>query len=418
MGALACWVDRLLTRDRIRLVALCVLASSLAALVLNVVLGAWPRTFIGTTFLPDYLAHWTGGRMLLDGDVAQLYDPAAQHARQTPVTGGAPELAWFVAPPMAALVFAPFAALPFGLSGAVWTVVSIGLLLASMVLLRPMVPRLGDRSWRLVTVALAATQPVLELVGAGQDSALSLFVWVSGMRLLSTGRDRWAGAVFALGLVKPQLFVLVPIVLLAQRRLSALAAWLATAAAIGLVSLTVVGPTAVRDWLAVPFSPLYQEVVQARQAWKMEGVPSFLVSLAPSSLSSVAQLVGIVAAGVLVALFAVTVWRAPRSSVGPVWAFAALTTVVASPHLLSYDLVLAVPALLHLLETHERRSTRLALVLLFVLTWTSQLRHVLADPLPWPLTWVGAAWSTVPLLVLWYLCWCECRELEVSRIPP
>ncbi len=412
MDALAARLDAWLTPRRIATVAAVVAILSGLAVVLNVVLGHPPRTLIGTTVLPDYLAHWTGGRLLLDGDTARLYDPDVQHAVQGPVSGGAPDVSWFVSPPVTALLFAPLAALPYLASGALWTLVSVGLVVAAMVVLRPLYPRLRSRHWGVVTLVVAASQPLLELVGAGQDSALTLLVWASTTRLLGAGRPRTAGAVLALGIVKPQLFLLGALVLLLQRRWSALVAWLATTALLVAVSAAVTGPGTWTAWAEVPFSSLYQRAVQSAQAFKMVGVPSFLVSLAPTGWSGAAQAVGLAVSLGLVVAFSLAVLRGPRDAVAPVWALAALTTVVASPHLLSYDLLLALPALLHLVETRGSRGLRLMLVALVLLTWTAHVRHAVSQSWVWPLTWVGATWTTVALLALWWTSYRDVRELS------
>jgi hypothetical protein len=304
-------IDGLLTRRTVAVGAAVIVVVGLVSAVLNIVLGHYPQTLVGTTLAPDYLAHWTGGRLLLDGRTDVLYDSGIQHDLQIPVSGGAPEVSWFVGPPIAAMLFAPFAALPYLASVIAWSLVSITLLVASMVLLRPLLPRLGGALYPVVVVAVAATQPVLETVGVGQDSALSLFLWVSGLRLMRSGRDGWAGAVLALGMVKPQLFVLVPLVLLAQRRWRGLAGWSASASALLALSLVVVGPGVLRDWVAMLRSDHYQDVIQSGQAWMMQGVPSLLAAVSPTQLAGPAQAVGYLVSAALVVALVVVAWRAP-----------------------------------------------------------------------------------------------------------
>jgi len=82
-------------------------------------------------------------------------------------------------------------------------------------------------------------------------------------------------------------------------------------------------------------------------------------------------------------------------------AFAALTTVLLSPHLVVYDLVLLLPAVLYLLERQDTPTVRVALFFLFVITWMAPVGHLVAGIAPWPFSVVGAGWGAVPILVLW-----------------
>lgn len=414
---MAAYVDGLLTARRVRIAAWIVVALAALAAALNVVLGHLPETAIGTTVLPDWFAHWTGGRMLLDGHAAALYDPSLQQAVQDAVTGGRDELAWFVSPPVAALVYVPLATLPYVASAALWALVTIALLVASATLLRPLLPTYTETQWRLGLLVVAASQPVLELVGGGQDSALLLLLWVVGLRLLDRHRDAAAGAVLALGLIKPQLFVLVPLVLLVQRRWTALATWAATALGLVAASVAVVGTGNAGGWIEALRSERYHDVVQVGQSWMMHGIPSALVSLVPATWAEAAQAVGVLLGAALVVALLVVVRRSPDASVMTLWSLVALTTVLLTPHILSYDLVLLIPAVLHLARGGGTRVTRLSLLALYVLTWTAWPRRQLGDLSPW-LGWAGVSWAVVPLLLLWRESYAEMRALRTGSVEP
>jgi hypothetical protein len=167
-------------------------------------------------------------------------------------------------------------------------------------------------------------------------------------------------------------------------------------------------------WLELLPSDRYAHQVQSTQAWMMQGVPSFLEAIAPSNAAGDAQAIGVVVAVVLLVAFAVAAWRAPREALLPVWALAGLTTVVTSPHLLGYDLVVVLPALLYVLDRHDTPRVRLSLLLIVALTWTSLVRHRLAGGLAWPWVVVAASWCTVPLLVLWGVLWRDCRAMRAA----
>jgi hypothetical protein len=218
--------------------------------------------------------------------------------------------------------------------------------------------------------------------------------------------------VFALGLFKPQLFFLPPLLFLCLWRPRALVGWTATAGALGAVSALLVGPEGIHRWVVLLASPFYREAVQVEQAWKMSSLSALVSAGAPAGFARPAEALGLLLGGPLVGA---VVWWALRHRWGQaggrqaasgdhevlVWGLACLTTVLASPHLVVYDLVLlALPALL-LLEHRAGREVRLALLTVFLLTWTLPVRHLLAGQLPWPTSLVGAAWTAVPVFVLW-----------------
>ena len=395
-------VDRWINLERCRNYSIVLIVLGYGLIIASALLGHLPRTAFGEPILPDYLAHWTGGRLVLDGQLASLYDQRTQLEAQVATVGQTSKLAWFVSPPFVALMYAPLAGLPYVASAAVWTLLSVAMLLAALKLARPLASNIPTPRWRMVVLVCLASQPVLELLGGGQDSALSLLVWVAGTRLMLARRDVFAGAVFALGLFKPQLFVLVPVVLLVQRRYRSLAAFMSAAGVLALISVGMVGVEGMRHWLTLPFQAAYREAVQVGQAWKMQGVPSFITSLMPPGMTQEAEVVGLLAVGIIVALFVTSCRRWPTSGGDAgMWAFAALTTVLASPHLVVYDLVLLLPAVLYLLERQDVSTVRVALFALFVITWMAPAGHFLGRAAPWPISVVGAGWGSVPIFILW-----------------
>ncbi|HET7902790.1 MAG TPA: glycosyltransferase family 87 protein [Candidatus Nanopelagicales bacterium] len=405
---IAARIDALLDRERVRNYSIAFLVLGVIASIANVALGHGLRVLTGNALFPDFLAHWTGGRLLLDGQLEHLYDADFQAHLQWAIIGKGDDVSWFVGPPFTAVLYVPFAALPFAVAGVLWTLVSIGCIAASLVLLKPLLPRLAH-DWTVVVLAVLASQPVLEVIGSGQDSAVSMLVWAAGLRLLVAGRDAGAGLVFGAGLIKPQLVALAPPIFLIQRRWSALATWLAMAALAVVVSVAVVGVDGIHTWITTLTSQRYDEQINVGQAWKQLSASALLVSLAPPAWAHAMQMVGLAVCAALVVAFLVAAWRAPRAAWLDVWTLAALTTVVASPHLLVYDLLIAVPAALVLLDRHPSRRVRIALLAAFVLTYLNPVLHLVALKVSWPLTLAGAPWAVVPLLVLWYDALRACR---------
>ena len=358
------------------------------------------------TLLPDFAAPWTGASFFLDGRLSELYDVDAQWAFQTEaVRNAAPS--WFVSPPHVALLYTPLARVSFNTAALIWTAFSVLCIVISVRLLEPFAPTLF-REHRVVTILiLVSSFPIFELLGAGQQSALTLLLMVGGIRLVLADQQGWAGIVFALGAIKPQLFILVPFMLLAMRMWKALATGALTGIATLAITHVVFGPEVFRAWLEALASPAYAELVQIDQAWKMIGLPAFFVTLAPPiwapAVASIGTLVTI--AVVAFGIWKVFAWAKLGVDQRAIWSLALLATILASPHLVLYDLTLIFVPALFLVEVANTRATRVSLMLLYFLTWITSVIHLAALKLPWPLTWIDASWVTLTIIVLW-------RELD------
>jgi hypothetical protein len=84
-----------------------------------------------------------------------------------------------------------------------------------------------------------------------------------------------------------------------------------------------------------------------------------------------------------------------------VWAGAILATILASPHLVAYDLIMVLIPALYLAEYARNRTTRVTLLVLYLLTWTTAVRHILALQFIWPVTLIDASWATISIVFLW-----------------
>jgi len=100
-------VDRWITTGRCRNYSVILIVLGYGLIVVATFLGHLPHTALGETVLPDYLAHWTGGRLVLDGQLANLYDQQTQFEVQAAADGLTSKLAWFVSPPFVGLLYAP-----------------------------------------------------------------------------------------------------------------------------------------------------------------------------------------------------------------------------------------------------------------------------------------------------------------------
>lgn len=393
-------IDGLITPQRLRVYPfLLIIVGAIGLLAGSLVRIVDPGT--QGAFLPDYLAHWTGGRLLLDG-AENLYDPAVQSKLQGRELGAEVPLAWFVSLPVVAALYAPLALIPYNLSGLLWFVLNAALLWWCFLSLRFLAPRLFQNRRKTVLLCALAAPPTFEALGSGQDSAFVLAVWLIGIRLFIHGYPGWAGAVLGLGFTKPQLVLVIPLVLLAVRSYKALAAFVLTVGAVAAATLALVGVDGIRQWTAALASPLYMMEVQEGQAWKMTGLPSLLQSLLPAGWGqAVAPVLTLISLPIGAAVLLTVLLRHGRAADPATVLIATLaTSLTFSPHLATYDAVLFVPVAVFLLDRWPGAGLRVAVVLAFVLMWLVAPLHVAAATSPW-LSALDAPWSALPLAAIW-----------------
>jgi hypothetical protein len=155
---------------------------------------------------------------------------------------------------------------------------------------------------------------------------LVLFCIALALDLLARGREGAGGAVLALGLIKWNVLLLVPFVLLAPGRRKALAGFAAVAAVEIAVSFAIIGPAGLGDF----FSALQDPIADFLRA-EMPSVRGLLLALGASDA---------VVVPLLIALSAALVWLAWRLPVAESVALAVTGSVALGLHTMEYDLLL------------------------------------------------------------------------------
>jgi len=162
----------------------------------------------------------------------------------------------FVSPPPFAWLVLPLSL--FGAAGAVyaWLAISVAALGMAWCLCFPLSPDpsplrgegalaglflLGALAWYPVLYGLSLAQPDLVIV------LIAAVAW----RLAEANKPYLAGAVLGLSVIKPQLTLLLPLVLLFGGRWKIAAAWAGTAAVLALASLAAVGSQGLGDYLSL-----------------------------------------------------------------------------------------------------------------------------------------------------------------------
>jgi hypothetical protein len=157
----------------------------------------------------------------------------------------------FFRPAYYRLALVPLAALPYWTAYCLWVTLQAGALIAALVLLGR---RFGfeDSYWVLILM----TPYLWRSLAWGQDVFAVLFAIALSLELLGRGREKAAGAVLALALVKWNVLLLVPLVLLASGRKRLFASFAAVATAEVALSLAIMGRQGLTDFLASLHAPI------------------------------------------------------------------------------------------------------------------------------------------------------------------
>jgi len=178
---------------------------------------------------PDFRLFWNAARLIL------AHGPGAVFA----VQAGAP-YPTMIDPPLIAWLVMPLAILPFPVAFGIW--------IAASALAIAWAAWLCGAGWRGVLSGFALF-PVFDALGSGQVAPLLLLAVVWAVRLADGGRWAAAGLLLALLSVKPQMGVLLPIVLLASGRWRIVVAAAGAGAVVGALTLASLGVSGMHAWL-------------------------------------------------------------------------------------------------------------------------------------------------------------------------
>ena len=261
----------------------------------------------------------------------------------------------FISPPPFAWLVVPLTGL--GAAGAVyaWLAISVASLVAAWWLAAP-----GD--WReraLWLMAALAWYPVLYGLSLAQPALVIVLITAAAWRLTEAGRPYIAGVVLGLSVIKPQLTLLLPLVLLASGRWKVALAWAATASVLALGSLAVIGPQGLSD---------YQALLTEAQHVANNRYFTFAYLVGPGALSYVVQ-------GMVIGVAIVAAYLNRKAAHARLFALGLVATAIGATywHLQDYTtLVLAA-------WLFWREGPRLSLRWLLLLI-------VIAGEFAWPLT--------------------------------
>jgi hypothetical protein len=276
----------------------------------------------------DYLSFWTAARFALSGEAPAAYDIAAHHAAQRAQAGPGVGYAAFFYPPTFLLALLPFGLFGYFTSLALWLGTTFAAYWHAF--------RGWACGWSAAFPALIAYPALLANAGHGQNAFLTAAL-IGGGALLLERRPWLAGALLGALIIKPHLALVIPFALLFRGKWRSIGAAGASAAALCLAALLVLGS---ESWVG------FFEGSRLARATLEAG----LVDPAKmQSLFAGARLLGapLAAAYVLqAALFALALWglflvARARADARAQGAAMIAATLISTPFLLDYDLTLA-----------------------------------------------------------------------------
>lgn len=330
-----------LTASRARDYSLILLGLSVLAIAGWVALSDGLVDRNGKPLGTDFSSFYAAGSLVLDGRAADVYDMAAHYAREQQIFGVATPYYGWLYPPIFLLIASPLAAMHYPLALLVWQTASFALYLAVIGRIARRMKMHGTAHGPLWLVIAAGFPAVLINLGHGQNGFLS--GGLLGAALLALpARPVAAGVLFGLLAYKPQLAMVLPIALLAGGQWRAiLAAGITVMALVGISSLLFGAGL----WFAfaasmetsrkllleqgdVGFEKL-QSVFAAVRLWG----GGIALAYAMHALASAAVLRGVA-----------WTWRS-RADRDLKAALLVVATLLASPHVIDYDLTILAVAI-------------------------------------------------------------------------
>jgi len=310
---------------------------STVALMINMHAAGRPLVMTATQELPqsDFAMFWYSGKLLVMNFINAHGGHAAPDAweaktfRLSMVTPTrAFHLNWMYPPPMGLLAIV-YSSLPLALSFWVFRAV---FLLASAVLLR-----WAGLSWGVVAMGLASPAELHDMLG-GQNGALTGGIVVAALLLVDRKPAR-GGVLAGLLCIKPQMGLMLPLILFRRQRLAALGACAACVAVLALLTLPIEGWQAWSWFFATAVhAPVQFVSVPLTQSFPAAGITVYFMARSLHAGSAVAWLLQ----GVSSAIAAGLIWRQWRLQAAEPERRMAITLclwILLTPYGYLYDLV-------------------------------------------------------------------------------
>lgn len=197
----------------------------------------------------DFLAFYATGKLVVEGHIAQVYDPSALTAIQRtiiPHEVGALGYMPFLNPPFVAILLAPMGLTDVNTARLAWIVLSV----IVMIGIAWCMTRSIENKWKrgLCMFLIASSYPVFQNLIQGQLSILLTAAVLAGIYMAEKGKLFYSGLFLTALVVKPQLAVFVGIALLAFRQWEVIKGMIIGTLALLLVTLPFTGIDIYHDY--------------------------------------------------------------------------------------------------------------------------------------------------------------------------
>src|SRR5664279_2469206 len=146
-----------LTRERVRMVALALLAASAIGAGFLIATSDGLNDRLGRPLGTDFSNVYAAGTYVLDGQATAPFDPARQYAREQAIFGTATQFYGWHYPPFFLGLAALLALMPYALALALWQGATLILYVLSIrAILPPALAGAGKKEWLLLALAFPA----------------------------------------------------------------------------------------------------------------------------------------------------------------------------------------------------------------------------------------------------------------------
>jgi Glycosyltransferase family 87 len=345
----------------------------------------------------DFLHFYTLGNLALRGRGDLLYDMRAQAELTHQFVSRAPDSLYVALyGPQMSLFFAPFARLSYGWALTAWLALNLLIYASCCYVVWKTCPRLHAYRWTVVILAIAFPG-LFHLFAWGQTSGLALLCFTLAFLAFGSDRPMLAGLAIGSLIFKPQLGLAAAVVFIFARQWKVVGGAVMAATLQLAVAWMRYGSEIMRNYwhtlthvaeLLPLLEPRLYQTHSLRSFWALM-LPWPRVALVLYAVSSLAVL-----------MLAVSAWRS-KAPLHLRFSALLIATVLVSPHLTVYDLVILAPAFLLLADwalprVNEKSAPLIQRILylsypLFLIGPLARITHV--------------QFSVVGMTVLLWTCW-------------